>query len=62
MPGEVNVALAIFVLPLSSAINPFLYTYNMLMEKHRLKKVAQLLEELRAQLEAAYKHSADAEP
>nr|KAG5703871.1 hypothetical protein BaRGS_031505 [Batillaria attramentaria] len=31
--GEVNVAMAIFVLPLNSALNPFLYTLNMLLEK-----------------------------
>ena len=31
--GEVNVALAIFVLPLNSALNPFMYTFNMLREK-----------------------------
>ena len=35
VPGEVNVAVAILVLPLNSAINPFLYTFNMIMEKRR---------------------------
>ena len=35
VPGEVNVAVAILVLPLNSAINPFLYTLNMIMEKRR---------------------------
>jgi hypothetical protein len=53
VPGEVNVALAIFVLPLNSALNPFLYTYNMLMEKRRVWKEAKLLEEYKAQLLAA---------
>ena len=33
IPGEVNVWTAIFVLPLNSALNPFLYTLNRLMEK-----------------------------
>ena len=33
IPGEVNVAMAIFVLPLNSALNPFLYTLNMIREK-----------------------------
>jgi hypothetical protein len=28
IPGEVNVAMAVFVLPLYSALNPFLYTLN----------------------------------
>jgi hypothetical protein len=53
VPGEVSVALAIFVLPLNSALNPFLYTYNMLMEKRRVRKEAKLLEKYKAQLLAA---------
>ena len=32
--GDVNVAMAIFVLPFNSALNPFLYTFNLLVE-HR---------------------------
>ena len=36
IPGEVNVGMAIFVLPLNSALNPFLYTLNMVLEKRRL--------------------------
>ncbi|KAL8572849.1 hypothetical protein ACOMHN_011098 [Nucella lapillus] len=43
VPGEVNVALAIFVLPLNSAINPFMYTFNTLMEKRRKSNEAELL-------------------
>ncbi|XP_070198472.1 G-protein coupled receptor GRL101-like [Littorina saxatilis] len=35
VPGEVNVAMAIFVLPLNSALNPFLYTLNIVIEKRR---------------------------
>ncbi|KAK7113214.1 hypothetical protein V1264_012549 [Littorina saxatilis] len=35
VPGEVNVAMAIFVLPLNSALNPFLYTLNVMLEKRR---------------------------
>ena len=35
IPGEVNVAMAILVLPLNSAVNPFLYTFNMIMERKR---------------------------
>nr|KAG5686278.1 hypothetical protein BaRGS_028881 [Batillaria attramentaria]KAG5696774.1 hypothetical protein BaRGS_012797 [Batillaria attramentaria] len=35
VPSEVNVALAIFVLPLNSALNPFLYTINMILERRR---------------------------
>ncbi|KAL8591753.1 hypothetical protein ACOMHN_032295 [Nucella lapillus] len=43
IPGEVNVALAIFVLPLNSALNPFLYTFNRLSEKLRHANEAKLL-------------------
>nr|KAG5710532.1 hypothetical protein BaRGS_013178 [Batillaria attramentaria] len=35
VPGEVNVAVAIVVLPINSAFNPFLYTLNMLLERRR---------------------------
>ena len=44
IPGEVNVAFAIFVLPLNSALNPFMYTFNMLMEKRRKSREALLLQ------------------
>nr|KAG5697925.1 hypothetical protein BaRGS_026863 [Batillaria attramentaria] len=35
IPGEVSVAMAIIVLPLNSALNPFLYTVNMILERRR---------------------------
>nr|KAG5688136.1 hypothetical protein BaRGS_010477 [Batillaria attramentaria] len=35
VPGEVNVTMAIVVLPINSALNPFLYTLNMLLESRR---------------------------
>ena len=35
IPGEVNVAMAIFVLPLNSALKPFLYTLKMIHEKRQ---------------------------
>jgi hypothetical protein len=60
VPGEANVAVAIFVLPLNSAINPFLYTYNVLMEKHRLRKEAKLLQGRRSQATASEKWSTNA--
>ena len=50
VPGEVNVAMAIFVLPLNSALNPFLYTFNTVMEKRREKEKAQLTKLLEARL------------
>ena len=37
MPDEINVAMAVFVLPCNSALNPFLYiyTFNLVMERER---------------------------
>ena len=49
IPGEINVALAIFVLPLNSALNPFIYTFNMLMEKRRKSTENMLLNWLKSQ-------------
>ena len=49
--GEVNVALAIFVLPLNSALNPFMYTFNMLAEKRRKSTEAKLLKWLESHTE-----------
>ena len=45
--GEVNVVLAIFVMPLNSALNPFLYTLNVVLEKRndkRLKRLTKTIE------------------
>ena len=42
VPGEVNVAVVTFVMPLNSALNPFLYTLNIVLEKRTLKKHQQL--------------------
>ena len=49
--GEVNVAMAIFVLPLNSALNPFLYTYNLVMEKRRARKEAKRIAKLKNNME-----------
>ena len=53
VPGEINVAIAILVLPLNSALNPFLYTLNMIMERRRRSKEDRLrkllISELRGQ-------------
>nr|KAG5709977.1 hypothetical protein BaRGS_030019 [Batillaria attramentaria] len=35
IPGEVNVVMAIVVLPVNSVLNPFLYTLNILLERRR---------------------------
>ena len=48
--GEVNVAMAIFVLPVNSAINPFLYTVNRLLEKRRLAREDRLIAVIAARL------------
>ena len=46
IPGEVNVGMAIFVLPLNSALNPFLYTLNMVLEKRRLAQEQRMMKML----------------
>ena len=50
IPDELNVAAAIFLVPFNSALNPFLYTYNVLMEKRRQTQQANLLKRLVTQL------------
>ena len=41
--GEVNVAMAIFVMPLNSSINPFLYTLNVMLDKRRKRREEQMI-------------------
>ena len=50
VPPWVNVALAVVCLPLNSALNPFLYTANVLLEKRRLAKEERLRKALLAHL------------
>ena len=50
IPGEVNVGMAIFVLPLNSALNPFLYTLNIILERRRRSRDERLLKELSAEM------------
>nr|KAG5700374.1 hypothetical protein BaRGS_029626 [Batillaria attramentaria] len=40
--GELNVAMAIFVLPFNSALNPFLYTVNVILERRRQEQERRL--------------------
>ena len=47
--GEISVVMAIIVMPLNSAINPFLYTLNVILEKTRRIKEQKLLNWLKAQ-------------
>ena len=51
--GEANIAVAIFILPLNSALNPFLYTFNVLVERHRKEKEEQILKYLESMCETA---------
>nr|KAG5687046.1 hypothetical protein BaRGS_002419 [Batillaria attramentaria] len=50
IPDEVNVAMAIFVLPLNSAINPFLYTLSTLLERRDQRRMAERVEKMRKKL------------
>ena len=50
IPEKFNVALAIFVLPLHSAVNPLLYTFNMIEEKQRQAREVRLLKFLQARI------------
>jgi hypothetical protein len=43
VPGEAGVITATFILPLNAAINPFLYTLNLLLEQRRRDKEQRLL-------------------
>ena len=58
VPGEVNVAMAIIVLPLNSALNPFLYTVNLIQERRRRAKELRLQKRLMVQ----GRQQADCEP
>ena len=49
VPGEVNVAMATLVIPLNSAMNPFLYTVNILLEKRRQAREERILQCLKSQ-------------
>ena len=49
IPGEINVAAAILALPINAAINPFLYTLNMLLERKRKELEERMVKVLLAQ-------------
>ena len=54
--GEINVAMAVIVLPLNSALNPFLYTINVILEHRRKIKEDRLREQIKAQIDAGLAH------
>ena len=56
VPGEVNVAMAIFVLPLNSALNPLLYTLNSVLQSRNAKKMESLSRVLEAKIRRELKH------
>ena len=59
VPGEVNVATAIIVLPVNSALNPFLYTLNTILEKRRRLEERRLQKLLLGRLESGQDVGAD---
>ena len=52
IPGEVNVVTAVFVLPLNSALNPFLYTLNAARERRAKRKEARRLQTVMNKMQA----------
>nr|KAG5693996.1 hypothetical protein BaRGS_002294 [Batillaria attramentaria] len=52
LPSVVNVWAAIFMLPLNSAINPFLYTLNTMLERRRKRKEEARVKAMLAKLHA----------
>ena len=59
VPGEVNVATAIIVLPVNSALDPFLYTLNTILEKRRRLEERRLQKLLLGRLESGQDVGAD---
>ncbi|XP_025079793.1 G-protein coupled receptor GRL101-like [Pomacea canaliculata] len=51
--GEVNVAMAIFILPVNSALNPFLYTFNIYLERRRRAREEERVKGIICQLKVA---------
>ena len=54
--NEINVAMAIFVLPLNSALNPFLYTLNLFLEARRRAQEQKLLKLLESRITSKLPH------
>jgi hypothetical protein len=52
IPREVNVVMAVLALPLNSALNPFLYTLNVIMERRRRAGDERLRRFIMAKLQA----------
>ena len=56
VPGEVNVAVVTFVMPLNSALNPFLYTLNVILEKRNDKRLKELVKSIENRLQRDLKY------
>ena len=50
IPGEVSVGMAIFVLPLNSALNPFLYTVNAVLAKRRERQHKEMMKAVESRI------------
>ena len=57
VPNQVNVAMAIFVLPLNSALNPLLYTVSTLSDKRRAAREARILKFLESRVKYQQFHT-----
>jgi hypothetical protein len=53
IPGEVSVAMAMLVLPINAALNPFLYTFNVIVEKRKKSQMEKMLNKLKSEANAA---------
>ena len=57
VPGEVNVAVVTFVMPLNSALNPFLYTLNIVNEKRKEKNMKKLITNIETRIRKDYEQN-----
>ena len=46
IPEEWNIAITIFILPLNAAFNPFLYTFNVIIEKRKKLREGAILKRM----------------
>ena len=59
VPGEVNVAMAMTVMPLNSTINPFLYTLNIVLERRRRAREQRLQDWMNKKVKAMAAEATD---
>ena len=59
IPSSVSVGVAIFVLPINSALNPFLYTINILMKKRRQLREDRLMKALQESFQTSENESSE---